>query len=137
MVAFRPGKKAFLKLVHHGSTFIASSGMDASELDRLCETYDVTVYGNNGDKAFISGLRSAAVKGGGPWASTFDTFLSLCMGSTAAVAFTYAPASTAAGQSKFTGNLIIKNTSINAPAAGRIAWTFDSDVTGAIVSTHY
>lgn len=134
---FRAGKKAKLTLVHHASTFIASSGMDASELDRLCETYDVTTYGAGGDKNFIAGLRSAAIKGGGPWASTFDTFLSLCLGSSAAVAWTYAPASTATGQSKFTGNLIVKNTSISAPAAGRIAWTFDSDITGSITSTHY
>jgi len=134
---FRPGKKAYLKMVHHASTFIASSGMDTSELDRLCETYDVTVYGSGGDKNFISGLRSAAVKGAGPWASTFDTFLSLCMGSTQPVALTYGPGSTASGQRKFTMNVIFKNTSIQAPAAGRIAWTFDSDVTGAVTSTHF
>lgn len=137
MVAFRPGKKAYLKLVHHASTFIASSGLDASELGRLCETYDVTVYGNNGDRAFISGLRTANIKGGGPWASTFDAFLSLCMGSTAAVAFTYGPASTATGQRKFTGNMILKNTSISAPVGGRLAWTLDADITGAITSTNW
>lgn len=134
---FRAGKKAFVKFVHHGSTFIASSGLDTSELDRLCETYDVTTYGAGGDKLFISGLRSGALKGGGPWASTFDDFLTQCLGSSAPVAWTYAPASTATGQRKFTGNLILSNTSISAPAAGRIAWTLDSQVTGAIVSTHY
>ena len=134
---FRPGKKAYLKLVHAGSTFIASSGLDASELDRLCETYDVTTYGAGGDKNFISGLRSAGIKGGGPWASTFDAFLSGCMGSSTVVAFTYGPESTASGRAKFTGSMIFKNTSISAPAAGRISWTLDADVTGAITSTHF
>lgn len=137
MPSFRPGKKAYFKMVHHGSTLIASSYLDTSELDRLCETYDVTTYGSGGDRNFISGLRSAAIKGGGPWASTLDVFLALCVGSTSPVAFTYGPGSTATGQKKFTMNAIIKNTSISAPVAGRIAWTLDSDITGAITSTAF
>lgn len=137
MPDFRSGKRAYLKLVHHASTLLASSFLDTSELDRLCETYDVTTYGTGGDKAFISGLRSAAIKGAGPWASTADAFISACLGSTAAVAFTYGPGSTATNQRKFTGSFILKNCSIQAPAAGRNSWTLDADVTGAVTSTKF
>ena len=42
-----------------------------------------------------------------------------------------------AGERKFTFSVILKNTSISAPAAGRIAWTLDADVTGAITSTNF
>lgn len=137
MPDFRSGKKAHLKLVHAGTTFIASSFLDTSELDRLCETYDVTTYGTGGHHAFIAGLRSAAIKGAGPWASTADAFIDAALGSTAAVTFAYSPGSTANGQRLFNGSMILKNCSIQAPAAGRNSWTLDADVTGPITSTFH
>lgn len=133
---FRPGKKAFLKLVRGASTMILSSGVDTGELARLCDTYDVTGWGKD-DKNFIAGLRSATLKFSGPWASTYETFLSGGLGSSSLNAFTFGPESTVATRIKLTGNLIFTNYMVQAPVNGRINWTVDCQLTGAITSTKF
>lgn len=133
---FRPGKKAWLKLVHGGSTMIISSGADTAELARACEAYEVTTLGHD-DKANISGLRSGTVKIGGPFASTYEAFLAACLGSSANPTWQYGPESTATGRVKMTGAFVITNYTVTTPANGRSAVAIDATVSGPIASTHF
>lgn len=133
---FRDGRKTHLKLTRAGTTMILSSGMDDSEFARAVDTHEVTVYGQD-DKRHVSGLRGATLKGSGPYASTFESFLSGCLGSTANPTFGWSPLSTVAPNPFFTGSLIVTDYTISAPLSGRVAWSIDTIITGAVTSTKH
>lgn len=133
---FRPGKKAYLKFVHHATTMNMSSGVETGELARMCDALNVSHWGQD-DEVNIAGIRKFTLKANGPWASTYETFLALCLGSSAAIAFTFGPESTVSGRRKYTGSLILTNYPISAPAQSMVGFSVDCVGTGAVTSTTF
>jgi len=129
----KTGRNASLKLIRAGTTMNMSSGLDDSALARAVDTHEVTSYGDN-DKFHLPGHRSATISGSGPWASTYETFLSGCLGTTG-VTFRYAPLSTETGNPLWTGSLLVTSYDVQLPAAGRVSYSIDTIITGAVTST--
>ena len=133
---FRGGRRAYLKLSRTGSTQIMSSGLDTGDLQRIADAYEVTHWGQD-DKNFIAGLRSATFKIGGPWASTYEAFLSGSLGSSNLVAIDYGPESTASGRIRLKANAVLINYDLQTPVGGRAVWTGDLQLSGSVTSTKF
>jgi hypothetical protein len=131
MPTFAHGKAAKVQVADSSSTLRdLSSVINASALQRTCETADVTTFGLN-DRAYISGLRDATIPLDGFSDATTDGYLAGILGGTAANWELY-PMGSATGLIKYSGSAILTKYESRPDVGDVVKITGELHVTGTI-----
>lgn len=110
---------------------------DTFDLKRMCDTYDVTTHETDGNRAFISGLRSGGSDKGGIYDASTDAGderVASQLGSTSISIYTAAIEGDAVGKIAHVWQAREKQVNISSPANGRIGWQGGDDASDHVLS---
>lgn len=139
MAGFKHGKDTYFRLDNNAGTLVdLSPYLNSVDFPRDRDNPETTVFGNDGNRSYIAGLRNASISIAGFFdggASAIDKQLAdLFEGSNADVSktFEYGPGGNVSGEPLYSGEVFISTYAISSPVDGVVAFTADFLVTGAV-----
>ena len=138
-MAFKPGTVSYFNLDNaSGTPTNLSPYIDDVSYPQTVQMLDVSTFGT-GAKAMIPGLTDGdtiAVKG--PYDATVWTHLTNVkaaqIGGTASFTFLWGPGGSVSGQAKATGECLLAGVTVSAGIGGRVEWSAQLQVTGAVTN---
>lgn len=137
------GSKGVFKVDDSGGTLRdISAYVDSVDFPQNVDMAETTGEGGTTAKTFIPGVREGKISVKGTWDNTASVGSETVLGALAnaggqlaaggSVSFEYNPAGTATGTTKYTGECYMTSYQQSSPVNGRVGFSADFQVTGAI-----
>lgn len=141
-MAYRAGTVAFLMLDNaSGSLTNLSAYTDTASISQGRAMIDVTSFGTSAE-TFMSGIaQGQTIPVGGGYDVTLYSHITALLAAqdagTASHSFLFGPGGSVASQAKLSGEFLVANFQIQPELKGRVNWSAELQVTGAITNSTF
>ena len=133
-MAFRAGTTSALYIsTAAGSVSNVSPWADSASADLSANQLDVSAFGTQA-QAFLNGQTNGNISIGGPLDAAMHTIVSGLWASGSTASFIYGPGGSVASQARLAGSLNVSGYGISTSASGRVEYTANLQITGAIAA---
>lgn len=133
-MAFRAGTTSKLYISTAGGVVTdVSAYADSTGADLSAAQLDVSVFGAQA-QAFLNGQTSGNITVGGPLDVAMHTVISGLYSAGSTASFIYGPGGSVASQARLAGSVNVSSYGISTSASGRVEYTAQLQITGAVTA---
>jgi hypothetical protein len=133
-MAFRAGTTSALYITTAaGVVTNVSPYSDSVSADLSTNQLDVSVFGTQAE-AYLNGQSTGQISIGGPLDATMHTLVSGLWSAGSTASFIYGPGGSVASQARLAGSVNVASYSISTSASGRVEYSANLQITGAVTA---